>query len=56
MEIQLTNFTSAEITTLSTMLTDESIKSFLDKINIKDSEMNRKIKEIINEDKIKIIG
>lgn len=55
MEIQFTNFTSAEIMNLSIMLIDESIRSFLDKLNVKDSEMNKKIKEIINEDKIKII-
>ncbi|MDO4534495.1 MAG: hypothetical protein Q4B63_01630 [Clostridium perfringens] len=56
MELQITNFTSTEIMNLSLMLIDESIKSFLDKIKIKDSDMNKKIKEIINEDKIKIIG
>ncbi len=55
MELQITNFTSTEIMNLSLMLIDESIKSFLDKIKIKDSDMNKKIKEIINEDKIKII-
>lgn len=55
MELQIKNFNSTEIMNLSIMLIDESIKSFLDKIKIKDSDMNKKIKEIINEDKIKII-
>lgn len=55
MELQIKNFTSTEIMNLSIMLIDESIKSFLDKIKIKDSDMSKKIKEIINEDKIKII-
>lgn len=55
MEIQITNFTSAEIMNLSVMLIDESIRSFLDKIKIKDSDMNKKIREVINQDKIKII-
>lgn len=55
MELQIKNFTSTEIMNLSIMLIDESLKSFLDKIKIKDSDMNKKIKEIINEDKIRII-
>lgn len=55
MEIQITNFTSAEIMNLSCMLIDESLKSFLEKIKVKDSDMNKKIKEIIKEDKIRII-
>lgn len=55
MEIQITNFTSTEIMNLSVMLIDESIKSFLEKIKVKDSDMNKRIKEIIREDKIKIV-